>query len=132
MEDCSLCYGSGEVTILSLDSNETKTVGCPLCIQTELEQEISELKDTIAEYCTAQLIGWTEWDNKRGVEQLLNIDKHNLLMGFDILFDDGTILSRMLPQNDGDLYWEGIGYGEQFIDPTYTNLTHWRVHVGRQ
>jgi hypothetical protein len=46
----------------------------------------------------------------------------------DILMGDGSILCNVLPQFDGDLWWEGAGTGEKFIDPKRANVTHWRVH----
>ena len=46
----------------------------------------------------------------------------------DILMGDGSILCAVLPQADGDLWWGGSGTGEKFIDPQYTNVTHWRIH----
>jgi hypothetical protein len=46
----------------------------------------------------------------------------------DILMGDGSILCDVLPQADGDLWWDGSGTGEKFIDPQYTNVTHWRIH----
>lgn len=46
----------------------------------------------------------------------------------DILMSDGSILRAVLPQFDGDLWWEGAGTGEKFIDPKYANVTHWRIH----
>ena len=49
----------------------------------------------------------------------------------DILMGDGSILCAVLPQFDGDLWWEGSGTGEKFIDPKYANVTHWRTHNER-
>ena len=49
----------------------------------------------------------------------------------DILMGDGSILCAVLPQFDGDLWWEGSGTGEKFIDPKYANVTHWRIHDER-
>jgi hypothetical protein len=46
----------------------------------------------------------------------------------DILMGDGSVLCGLLPQADGDLWWEGSGTGEKFIDPKYANVTHWRIH----
>lgn len=46
----------------------------------------------------------------------------------DILMGDGSVLCGVLPQADGDLWWDGSGTGEKFIDPKYANVTHWRVH----
>jgi hypothetical protein len=47
----------------------------------------------------------------------------------DILMGDGSILCAVLPQFDGDLWWEGSGTGEKFIDPKYANVTHWKIHA---
>ena len=49
----------------------------------------------------------------------------------DILMGDGSILCAVLPQFDGDLWWDGSGTGEKFIDPKYANVTHWRIHDER-
>ena len=46
----------------------------------------------------------------------------------DIRMGDGSILCDLLPQADGDLWWEGSGTGEKFIDPVHADLTHWRIH----
>ena len=46
----------------------------------------------------------------------------------DIRMGDGSILCNLLPQADGDLWWEGSGTGEKFIDPVYADVTHWRIH----
>lgn len=46
----------------------------------------------------------------------------------DILLGDGSILCAVLPQSDGDVWWEGSGTGEKFIDPKYADVTHWRIH----
>jgi hypothetical protein len=46
----------------------------------------------------------------------------------DIRMGNGSILCDVWPQSDGDLWWEGSGTGEKFIDPKYANVTHWRVH----
>jgi hypothetical protein len=46
----------------------------------------------------------------------------------DIRMGDGSILCDLLPQADGDLWWEGSGTGEKFIDPVYADVTHWRIH----
>ena len=46
----------------------------------------------------------------------------------DILMGDGSVLCGVLPQADGDLWWNGSGTGEKFIDPQYANVTHWRIH----
>jgi len=47
----------------------------------------------------------------------------------DILMGDGSMLRAVLPQFDGDLWWEGSGTGEKFIDPEHANVTHWRPHA---
>ena len=47
----------------------------------------------------------------------------------DILMGDGSVLCAVLPQFDGDLWWEGSGTGEKFIDPERANVTHWRPHA---
>jgi hypothetical protein len=57
------------------------------------------------------------------IEQMYPQDK-----AIDILMGDGSILCAVLPQFDGDLWWEGSGTGEKFIDPKYANVTHWRIH----
>ena len=46
----------------------------------------------------------------------------------DIRMSDGSILCNLLPQADGDLWWDGSGTGEKFIDPVYADVTHWRIH----
>jgi hypothetical protein len=46
----------------------------------------------------------------------------------DIRMGDGSILCNLLPQMDGDLWWESSGIGEKFIDPKYADVTHWRIH----
>ena len=46
----------------------------------------------------------------------------------DIRMGDGSILCNLLPQADGDLWWDGSGTGEKFIDPVYADVTHWRIH----
>lgn len=46
----------------------------------------------------------------------------------DILMADGSILRGVFPQFDGDLWWEGSGTGEKFINPEYADITHWRIH----
>jgi hypothetical protein len=46
----------------------------------------------------------------------------------DIRMGDGSILCNVLPQSDGDLWWDGSGTGEKFIDPKYADVTHWRIH----
>ena len=54
--------------------------------------------------------------------------KYPTLEKLDIRMGDGSILCSVWPQSDGDLWWEGSGTGEKFIDPKYANVTHWRVH----
>jgi hypothetical protein len=54
--------------------------------------------------------------------------KYPTLEKLDIRMGDGSILCNVWPQSDGDLWWEGSGTGEKFIDPKYANVTHWRVH----
>ena len=54
--------------------------------------------------------------------------KYPSLEKLDIRMGDGSILCDVWPQSDGDLWWEGSGTGEKFIDPKYANVTHWRVH----
>jgi hypothetical protein len=54
--------------------------------------------------------------------------KYPTLEKLDIRMGDGSILCSLWPQSDGDLWWEGSGTGEKFIDPKYANVTHWRVH----
>jgi hypothetical protein len=54
--------------------------------------------------------------------------KYPTLEKLDIRMGDGSILCSVWPQNDGDLWWEGSGTGEKFMDPKYANVTHWRVH----
>lgn len=48
-DDCRLCYGTGEVTILlpvtRKDGSDTETTGCPSCIQRELESENQRLRE---------------------------------------------------------------------------------------
>ena len=46
----------------------------------------------------------------------------------DILIGDGSVLCNVLTQADGDLWWNGYGTGEKFIDPEYADVTHWRKH----
>jgi hypothetical protein len=46
----------------------------------------------------------------------------------DILIGDGSVLCNVLTQADGDLWWNGSGTGEKFIDPEYADVTHWRKH----
>jgi hypothetical protein len=54
--------------------------------------------------------------------------KYPSLEKLDIRMGDGSILCDVWHQSDGDLWWEGSGTGEKFIDPKYANVTHWRVH----
>ena len=54
--------------------------------------------------------------------------KYPSLEKLDIRMGDGSILCDVWPQSDGDLWWEGSGTGEKFIDPKYADVTHWRVH----
>jgi hypothetical protein len=42
----------------------------------------------------------------------------------DILMADGSILRGVFPQFDGNLWWEGSGTGEKFINPEYADITH--------
>jgi len=46
----------------------------------------------------------------------------------DIKMGDGSVLCGVLLQSDGDLWWDGSGTGEKFIDPKYTSVIHWRIH----
>ena len=55
--------------------------------------------------------------------------KYPSLEKLDIRMGDGSILCDVWPQSDGDLWWEGSGTGEKFIDPKYANVTHWRIHA---
>ena len=55
--------------------------------------------------------------------------KYPSLEKLDIRMGDGSILCNVWPQSDGDLWWEGSGTGEKFIDPKYANVTHWRIHA---
>ena len=54
--------------------------------------------------------------------------KYPSLEKLDIRMGDGSILCNVWPQSDGDLWWEGSGTGEKFIDPKYANVTHWQIH----
>ena len=52
-------------------------------------------------------------------------EKHPTFDPVDLQFSDGSILCGCVPQADGDYWWEGPS-GEVFIDPKYSNVTHWR------
>ena len=80
-------------------------------------QAITSLRQAIAELESQEPVGW------HLIEALYPQGEQ-----LDIRMGDGSILCNLLPQADGDLWWEGSGTGEKFIDPVYADVTHWRIH----
>jgi hypothetical protein len=81
------------------------------------EDAITSLRQAIAEVEKQEPVGW------HFIEALYPQGER-----LDIRMGDGSILCNLLPQADGDLWWEGSGTGEKFIDPVYADVTHWRIH----
>ena len=85
--------------------------------ETLVKQAITSLHQAIAELESQEPVGW------HLIEALYPQGER-----LDIRMGDGSILCNLLPQADGDLWWEGSGTGEKFIDPVYADVTHWRIH----
>ncbi len=72
--------------------------------------------------------GWSKEDEPEPVAWIPIEHKYPTTKPLDILMADGSILRGVFPQFDGDLWWEGSGTGEKFINPEYADITHWRIH----
>jgi len=81
------------------------------------KNKANELRQAIAELESQEPVGW------HLIEALYPQGER-----LDIRMGDGSILCNLLPQADGDLWWDGSGTGEKFIDPVYADVTHWRIH----
>lgn len=104
-----------EALKLALDFVETVHIGEWVgSIERQLEV-ITAIKEALAQ--TQEPVAWQTMEAK-----------YPTLEKLDIRMGDGSILCSVWPQSDGDLWWEGSGTGEKFIDPKYANVTHWRVH----
>ena len=83
----------------------------------QFNDSIIKLEQAIAELESQEPMGW------HLIEALYPQGER-----LDIRMGDGSILCNLLPQADGDLWWDGSGTGEKFIDPVYADVTHWRIH----
>ena len=83
----------------------------------QADKAITSLRQAITELESQEPVGW------HLIEALYPQGER-----LDIRMGDGSILCNLLPQADGDLWWEGSGTGEKFIDPVYADVTHWRIH----
>ena len=101
-----------EVLKQALDALETE-----VSIDWTNNDAITSLRQAIAELESQEPVGW------HLIEALYPQGER-----LDIRMGDGSILCNLLPQADGDLWWEGSGTGEKFIDPVYADVTHWRIH----
>ena len=86
-------------------------------VSEDVKPAIASLQQAIAELESQEPVGW------HLIEALYPQGER-----LDIRMGDGSILCNLLPQADGDLWWEGSGTGEKFIDPVYADVTHWRIH----
>jgi len=131
--ECPLCCGSGEVSIGHIGDNSFGTYGCPVCIQRELEEEISDLTEKLTVLALTSQSPDYRWVKYISVDDMFKKYEEqgdfNTHLGVDIILSDGTQLRECIPQMDGDLWWDGLGFGSQFLNPSYLPITHWRFHL---
>ena len=70
---------------------------------------------------------WRGWCMRDAAEGWAEPGVFNLGATVDIMLADGSVLCGCIPQMDGDLWWDGAGTGERFIDPVYTGILKCRV-----
>ena len=70
---------------------------------------------------------WRGWQMREAAEGWAEPGVFNLGTTVDIMLADGSVLCGCIPQADGDLWWDGAGTGERFIDPVYTSVLKCRV-----